>query len=187
MEEFRRGLVSPKDQLVSHLGNYSPTVEGKLPQDLKARVAPALLMQVFQNHSTFREFVKEYIKEKELTGNHIEHELLVLALAIDSQVKSNEDFINTEACEILCRRVYGIRRAFSAVRCRADWQTPKGQGANKWRSKVNWALLDEIDMRALTEDYETIDAVEDDLKKRLEKKALMNKWMSRGLGDEKSD
>ena len=115
MDEFRRGLVSPKDQLVSHLGNYSPTVEWKLPQDLKARVAPSLLMQVFQTHATFRDFVKEYIKEKELHGNHIEHELLVLALAIDSQARSNDDFINTEACEILCRRVYGICRAFVAV------------------------------------------------------------------------
>ena len=139
-------------------------------------------MQVFQKHPTVREFVKEYIKDKELTGNHVEHELLVLALAIDSQVRSDEDFINTEAGKILCRRVYGIRRAFSAVRCRGDWQTPKGQGAHKWRSKVNWALLDEIDMRALKEDFETIDSVE-----RLEKKALMNKWMSKGLGDDKPE
>ena len=183
MEEFRRGLVSPKDQLVSHLGNYSPTVEWKLPQDLKARVAPALLMQVFQNHSTFREFVKEYIKEKELTGNHIEHELLVLAMAIDSQVRSDDNFINAEACEILCRRVYGLRRAFSEVKCRADWQQPKGQGAHKWKSKVRWSLLEEIDMRALRDDLETIEPVEEDLRRRLENNALMNKWLAKGLGE----
>ena len=121
-------MVSPKDQLVPHLDRYTLAVDWKLPQDLKARVAPHLLMQVFQVHPTFRDIVKSYVKEKELGGNPIEHELLVLAMAIDSQVRSDENFINTEACEILWRRVYGLRRAFSEVRCKADWQQPKGQG-----------------------------------------------------------
>ena len=166
---------------MSHLDRYTTAVDWKLPQNLKARVAPHLLMQVSQVYPTFRDFVKAYVKEKELGGNHIEHELLVLSMAIDSQVKADDNFINTEACEILCRRVYGLRRAFSAVRCKADWQMPKGQGAHKWKTKVNWALLDDIDLRALHEDLETIEPVEDDLKKRLEKKALMNKWLSQGL------
>ena len=138
-------------------------------------------MQGFSVHATFRDFVKSSVREKELSGNHIEHELMVLGMAIDSQVKADDNFINTEACEILCRRVYGLRRAFSEVKCRGDWQQPRGQGARKWKSKVRWALLDEIDMRALRQDLETIEPVEEDLKKRLEKKALMNKWLTKGL------
>ena len=114
-------------------------------------------------------------------GHHIEHELQVLALAVDSQVKSDSNFINTEACEILCRRIYGIRRAFSAVKGRMDWQQPEGQGAHTWKSKVQWGLLDEIDLRALKADSCTIDSVEEDLRKQLERKALMNKWLVKGI------
>ena len=128
------------------------------------------------------DYVKQFVREKQLEGHHIEHELQVYGLAVDSQVKDNASFINTEACEILCRRIYGIRRAFSLVKGRADWQQPRGQGANKWKSKVQWGLLDEIDMRSLKQDTGTIEPVEADLRKQLEKKALLNKWMTKGLG-----
>ena len=181
VEEFRKGMVPPRESLASHLDSYTAEVPWKLPADLKARVAPHLLMQIYGAYPTCTEFIKCFVREKQLEGHHIEHEMQVLALAVDSQVKSDSNFINTEACEILCRRVYGIRRAFSAVKNRMDWQQPKGQGAHKWKSKVQWALLDEIDMRALKADSCTIDSVEEDLRKQLERKALMNKWLVKGI------
>eukprot|EP00974_Lingulodinium_polyedra_P115668 11156259-Lingulodinium_polyedra.AAC.1 len=61
-------------------------------------------MQVYGTRPTFQQFAKSYVREKELAGSHVEHELLVLAMAVDSQVRADDKFINTASCEILCRR-----------------------------------------------------------------------------------
>ena len=179
VDEFRKGMVSPKDHLLSHLENYSDQVDWQLPQNLTARVAAPLFMKIFSMYTSCVEYIKAFVKEKELTGNHIEGELMLLAMAIDSMVKSDANFINCEAAEILARRLYGIRRAFAQVHARADWQQPKGQQANKWKSKVNWALCREIDLKSLKDDLETIESVEMEVKKRLEQKALFNKWLQK--------
>ena len=131
VEEFRKGMVPPREPLASHLDSYAAEVPWKLPAGLKARVAPHFLMQIYGAYPLSTESTKCLVREKQLEGHHIEHEMQVPALALDSQVKSDSNFTNPEASEILCRRVYGIRRAFSAVKSRMDWPQPKGQGAHK--------------------------------------------------------
>ena len=110
------------------MDSYTAEVAWKRPADPTARVAPHLLRQIYGAYLPCPEVIKCFVRKTQLEGHHIEHEMQVPALALDSQVKSDSNFTNPEASEILCRRVYGLRRAFSEVRCKADWQMPKGQG-----------------------------------------------------------
>ena len=163
------------------MDSYTAEVAWKRPADPTARVAPHLLRQIYGAYLPCPEVIKCFVRKTQLEGHHIEHEMPVPALAVDSQVKSDSNFINLEACETLCRRVYGIRRAFSAVESRMDWQQPQGQGALKWKSKAQWGRLYEFDMWSLEADSCTIDSVEEDLRKRLEHKAQMSRWLVKGI------
>ena len=163
------------------MDSYTAEVAWKRPADPTARVAPHLLRQIYGAYLPCPEVIKCFVRKTQLEGHHIEHEMPVPALAVDSQVKSDSNFINLEACETLCRRVYGIRRASRAATSLTDWQQPQGQGVLKRESRVQWGLLDEADLRALKADSCTIDAVEEDLRKQFERKALMNERLEKGV------
>eukprot|EP00969_Alexandrium_andersonii_P229657 10142368-Alexandrium_andersonii.AAC.1 len=62
-------------------------------------------------------------------------------------IQSGHDVINSDAAEIMCRRVYAIWKAFDKVAKLSDWKQPKGAG--KWRSKAQRHLADEYDAIAL--------------------------------------
>eukprot|EP00969_Alexandrium_andersonii_P064978 2861495-Alexandrium_andersonii.AAC.1 len=53
------------------------------------------------------------------------------------------------AVEVICRKIYGLLRAFENVHCEGDWRQPKGSGAGKWKSRVKWTLLKEYDVQSL--------------------------------------
>ena len=180
-EELRNGMGPPREPLASHLDSYTAEVPRKLPASLQARAAPHLLMQIYGAYPMRTEFIMGLVRRKQLEGHHIGHEMQVLALAADSQAKSDSNATNAEACETLCRRVYGIRRASRAATSLTDWQQPQGQGVLKRESRVQWGLLDEADLRALKADSCTIDAVEEDLRKQFERKALMNERLEKGV------
>ena len=57
--------------------------------------------------------------------------------------------------------------------------TAASQQASKWTSKVRWDLVHEIDLAALEDEQEEIPGVEKDIQKRLERKALFNKYLSK--------
>ena len=55
---------------------------------------------------------------------------------------------------------------------------PKGAAANKWKSKVRWDLLGEIDITSMDKDQEMIEGVEKEIKDRLYQKALVSKYLA---------
>ena len=89
------------------------------------------------------------------------------------------DIINSEATEILCRRLHGLELAFAHVRRMADWKQPRGQSGAKWKSKVRWELCDQYDIRALDEDGLYIPGADEEVRSRLEKKALFKKYLEK--------
>ena len=75
----------------------------------------------------------------------------------------------------MARRVYGTMKAFAAVRNTSDWREPRnnnkdankdGQPRIKWVSKVNWAILEELDYTQDADDLD-IDDVDDALRHTL--------------------
>ena len=103
----------------------------------------------------------------------------MLAMVLDKLVSTMPEFIRSEGCEILARRVYALRRAFSEVKGLDDWRQSKGVKANQWKSKVRWDLAHEIDWRSLAQNDETLPGVERDLQNQLQAKALFNKYLAK--------
>eukprot|EP00972_Heterocapsa_arctica_P076194 11241308-Heterocapsa_arctica.AAC.1 len=77
----------------------------------------------------------------------------------------------------MCRRIYALKKAFENVKTANDWRQPKGAGAAKWKSKVRWDLANEIDIRALSGDVESLPGIDKELQGRLKERALLNKYV----------
>ena len=123
--------------------------------------------------------MRQFISERELTGCHAAQEMLLLAMVLDRMIKTPGDIINSEATEILCRRLHGLELAFAHVRRMADWKQPRGQSGAKWKSKVRWELCDQYDIRALDEDELYIPGADEEVRNRLEKMALFKKYLDK--------
>ena len=95
--------------------------------------------------------------------------------------------MNSEAVEILTRRIHGLQLAFRDVRKLSDWKQPRGQSGQKWRSKVQWHLCDQYDIRALDEEDMAAGAVDEEVRKRLETKALFNKHLNKAEDQDKGN
>ena len=83
---------------------------------------------------------------------------------------------------MVCRRIYGLKRAFRDVHGPQDWRQPKGPSGAKWRSKVRWDLAQEIDWRALEADDEDIPEVEKELQGKLRDKAMAHRYLQQQDG-----
>ena len=135
-------------------------------------------------HNTTATFqVKEYVKTKEMGTSHVAGELRLLAAIPDRMVATKFEMINSEAVEVICRRIYGLFRAWENVDKLSDWKQPRGESGKKWRSKVRWDLADEYDALALEGDDLMIDEADEEVRKRLERKALFSKYLDKaGMG-----
>ena len=148
----------------------------------RARCAPEMVARIYKSGRSCEVFVKEFIQQRGLAGNHLCGEMLLIAMLIDkAMVESPPEWINYKTTEIAFRRLHGIERAFSQVHQESDWRAPKGAGKT-WKTKVQYALLDEIDIRKLDEGGTVIDSVEKEVRERLTAKALMQKALGK-LGD----
>ena len=84
------------------------------------------------------------------------------------------EMVNYQSTEVLTRRLYGIEKAFELVRKEADWKAPRG-AAKSWKSKVQYHLLEEIDLRPLMSNSTAVPAVDAEVTARLKEKALLIK------------
>ena len=169
--------------LLSNLEILKKDVSFKMPGQVKEWIAPGLLVQIYSEHGPAERFARDWIKSQEFDRNHVGHEMMLHAMTLDRMIKSVGDFPSTEGCEIICARIYALKRASKDVGCQADWRQPKGQAATKWKSKVRWDLVSEIDWRSLSEGDGTIPSVEKDIQDRLQTKALFNKYLMKSTVD----
>ena len=174
---LRDALRDPREKVLEQLEGIKSKVEWSLPANVSERVAPPLLVQVFSQHPSCSAMASRWIQEKQLERNHVAHEMVLVCMVMDKSLLSNQDFVNTEGCEILARRIYALKKAFENVKNANDWRQPKGAGAAKWKSKVRWDLANEIDLRALTGDMESIPSVDKELQARMKERALLHKYV----------
>ena len=147
----------------------------------KARCAPEMVARIYRNGRSCEDFVKAFIREKELEGNHLGNEMQLLALMVDRALcESPPSWINYQTTEVVFRRLHGIERAFATVSKEADWRAPKG--AKNWKTRVQYALLDEIGARKITENNTVIDSIDKEVRERLQQKALLHKSLNKVTG-----
>ena len=96
--------------MLAHLNTYKERPDWRIG-DSKARVAPKLLAWLYRNGKSAKAEVQEWIRSKELDTCHSAQELLLLAVIVDKLVISEAEFINSDAVEVLGRRMYSLYRA----------------------------------------------------------------------------
>ena len=118
-----------------------------------------------------------WIQDKQLERNHVANEMLLMCMVLDKSLRVDRDYVNTESCEIIARRIYALKKAFESAHSVNDWRQPKGAAASKWKSKVRWDLANEIDVRALSTAGESLPDIDRELQLRLKDRALMQKYV----------
>ena len=82
------------------------------------------------------------------------------------------------AVEVLCRRIYGLIKAFEEVQEEGDWKMPRN-APKTWRTKVKWQLLKEYDVQSLESSEWDIPEADQEVSDRLQRKALFAKHLSK--------
>ena len=162
---------------------YQEEVPWALVGSIKTRVAPRMIARIYKSGGTAVQMAKEFIRAKELDGNHLADEMMMVAMLIDrSLIEAPPEWVNYKTTEIAFRRMHAIERAFELVRGAHDWRPPKQPKG--WKSKVNYLVLSELDPLKSTEEDVLIEGVEKELRERLAQKALLQKTLDK-LGDPK--
>ena len=84
--------------------------------------------------------------------------------------------MNLPAVEVICRKLYGLARAFEDVHSEADWKQPRDH-KGKWSSKIKWQLLREYDVRSLGSTEWAVLEADEEVSERLERRALIAKHL----------
>eukprot|EP00959_Pyramimonas_sp_CCMP1952_P129409 2706342-Pyramimonas_sp.AAC.1 len=71
--------------------------------------------------------------------------MALMAAIMDRMLNAGQDMVNSQAVEVICRRLCGLFRAFENVKKLSDWKQPRGEGGKRWKSKLRWELADEYD------------------------------------------
>ena len=176
-QRLREMLRDPREKVIEQLETFSKDVDWQLPANVAERVAPHLLVQIFSDNTSVKEMAAKWIQAKQLERNHVAHEMMLLAMVLDTSLLNDKSFASSQSCEILCRRIYALKKAFESVRSVGDWRQPKGAASSKWKSKVRWDLANEIDLRSLSAEGESLPAVDKELQSRLRDKALLHRFV----------
>ena len=117
--------------------------------------------------------MEEFVRSRGLEQCHSALELPTLGLILDRLVLSTSDaaVVNMSAVEAICRKIYGLLRAFEDVHGLDDWKAPRNH-SGKWRSKIKWDLLKEYDVQALESSEWSIADADDEVSERVRRKAL---------------
>ena len=192
VERLEKDALNPREALLTSLRLYNggggPKVGG-----VRARVAPTILPRLYKAGRSAKVEIREWLRTKELEKAGIAQEVVVLAAILDRMMFTGDfdSLINSEASELACLRLYSIFKAYEKVTCLSDWQRPKNQAGQKWKSKVNWTLAEQYylgddDMAEVSND-----AADLEVQEKLRTKALfqqnLNKLAGGGGGDPGSE
>ena len=124
--------------------------------------------------------LEDFVKGKCLQKCHTAAEMPLLGLLLDRMLllQRDQDIINMPAVEVLCRRIYGLIKAFEDVTEEADWKMPRHAGKT-WKRKVKWQLLKEYDVQSLESSEWDIPEADAEVSERLHRKALFAKHLQK--------
>ena len=80
-----------------------------------------------------------------------------------SIIEAPLEWVNYKTTELALRRMRAIERAFENVKQRGDWKPPKG-AKQGWTSRVNYAMLEELDSPESDQDGLPTEGVEKELR-----------------------
>ena len=97
----------------------------------------------FSRSPRAEDYAKKFIKDHGLAGCGIAMEIVSCLRQIDRYLLMDkvEGWINWPTTEFICRKAYGLERAFGRRKVTSDWLKPKNAGKH-WKSKVDWTAAD---------------------------------------------
>ena len=151
-----------------------------MPAGFRKRLAPPYLAAVYKNGITGVEYARRWIASHKLEKNSPAQEMLSIMEAIDdSLVTDSRDVINSVAFEKLCRRAYGLERAFENVWAEEDWRRPESAKGKQWKSKVQWDLCDQYDVRSLSLKGTRVAVADQEARENMERETAFNKYYTK--------
>ena len=92
-----------------------------------------MVAKLYEYGRTASRELGEFVRSRGLEKCHATMELPTLGLILDSLVVDSApaEVINTPAVEVVCRKVYGLNRAFEDAKSENDWKMPKVANAGK--------------------------------------------------------
>ena len=179
IQELEQEARDPRAAMFSQMKQYE-TADWSIGPS-QARIAPMVLARMYKFGTSAKFQVQQYVRAKELEACHAASEMALMAAILDRMLNSDQDMVNSQAVEVICRRLYGLFRAFENAKKQSDWKQPRGEGGKRWKSKVRWELADEYDAVALESDDWAITDADEEVRKRLERKALFNKYLDKAF------
>ena len=172
---LERRAINPREALLAALKKYRET---PLPEDgdLKTRIAPHVLAKLYKSGRTAKQEMAEWRRSKQLERCQAAGETLILGMVLDRMLENGEDLVNSGSAELVCRRLYAILKAYERVNKLEDWQRPKNQSGQKWKSKVDW-MLGDLYFKVGDDDTEIREA-DEEVQEKLKRKALFAKHLA---------
>ena len=133
---------------------------------VEERLAPEYLLHVYSCSKYAKDYMKNMLTVKGLTQSPIFKDALRVGSTIEDLLFiDRQDVLNSAAVERQARRLYTIELALADV-----------SNADQLKTHANWELADNYDLSHLEGNTFHCTAVDDEVKKRLERAATLNKY-----------
>ena len=164
-ESFRRARERIRKKSVQPLDILSRfDLEGKDLGVVSARLAPTYLHHVYLAERQASRYYETMFASKNILSTPLFKEVQRLATTLDDLMLSDGvDCMNSTGVERLCRRLFGIEFALAEVSSKSDL------------AEASWKMAAELDMTLIEEEGFVPDGVLEEGRKRLERKANLNK------------
>ena len=151
-----------------------------MPAGFRQRLAAPYLAQVYKGGTTALEYARRWIQNHRLEKCSPAQDMLSIMEAVgDSIVTDQRDVINSVAFEKLTRRAYGLERAYENCWTEEDWKRPDSARGKAWKSKVQWDLCDQYDVRGQSQKGTRVAVAYQEAKESMEREASFMKYYSK--------
>jgi hypothetical protein len=168
----------PQTYLMEQLENFQDVDKEfwnrHFPENYRQRMCAEGLAEVYSQGKTGEQYGRDFLRERSLLECHAAREIIAGLSAIDTQlmVDRTPGLLNRVATEKLCRKIFGLIRAFENCRVQSDWSRPKGKESGSWKSKVDWDSARRIDPFLRIQDTTIrVPAVEEEIRKGMTQEA----------------
>jgi hypothetical protein len=178
--ELERASQNVHSSFLKQLRRYREVHPWPMPAGYRKRLAPTYLAGVYKNGISGVEYGRRWIAAHKLEKCSLAQEILSILEAIDDSILTDErDVINSVAFEKLCRRAYGLERAFENEWSEDDYKHPDSQKGKNWKSKVQWDLCEQFDVRSLALKATRVPEAEAEARESMEREASFNKYYAK--------
>ena len=134
------------------------------------------MMFLFKAGFNATENLMRLAKSKGIDEHPAIKNLVVYAMTFDKMLMCREfkSMLDSEAVEVMSRRFWGTMRAFENVSKLEDWKKLSSSGKD-WKSKVNWSILEKVDVVSAGKDKLRVPQLEKELRKQFKDDALREK------------